>query len=411
MNSMATGKLSTQADCTTMPSKRVLVLANEFPVYSETFVADHVAILLAHGVHVAVIARRIDKLAAASLNLHAKELEMQEAPSFSLGSLAILAGIVVRHPHVLANLLLLRCAWHGARLACTPAARLDWDTVHAHFAPNAVSAMFARPDWRTRLVINFHGHDATVTPRRFGWKPYRRILGNTRAIVHSSYIERLVSSNTELDIIRVTMGVDIELFNSPVRGDQWRPPLNLVFVGRLVEQKGAHVALEATARLHALRPDLDVQLSIIGTGPRADALTALANRLGLETRVHSLAAASHVEIAGHLARADVALMPSQIGIDGSQEGFGRVAIEAMACGLPVVACPSGGLAETVGTGGIIAAGFGADHVCDAILQVIDAGTPASWQALARKQAMRFNMRKMAAECLKILDATESGKLR
>jgi glycosyltransferase involved in cell wall biosynthesis len=64
--------------------------------------------------------------------------------------------------------------------------------------------------------------------------------------------------------------------------------------------------------------------------------------------------------------------------DGWQESFCRVAIEAMACGLPVVATPTGGLPDTVGSGGTIARRADAEALTEALLTTIRQSGPAEW---------------------------------
>lgn len=106
----------------------------------------------------------------------------------------------------------------------------------------------------------------------------------------------------------------------------------LVAVGRLVEQKGYPVLLDAMARL---KGRIDCELWILGTGPLEGELKSLSSRLGLEDRVRFLGFRKNPY--AYMARADLFVLSSL------WEGFGNVIVEAMAAGAPVVVadCPYG----------------------------------------------------------------------
>ena len=102
----------------------------------------------------------------------------------------------------------------------------------------------------------------------------------------------------------------------------------LLFVGRLQPEKGVRVALQAVADVHAAR------LLVVGSGPLEDEVRAAGDR------VEFLGERPHHEVLGLLARARAAIVPSTW-----DEPFGRVAMEALGCGTPVIVSSRGGLAE------------------------------------------------------------------
>jgi len=142
-------------------------------------------------------------------------------------------------------------------------------------------------------------------------------------------------------------GVDLEVFRPQSRaGARHRLGLPaderiVLFAGRLQPHKGPDVAIEAIARL-----DAEVRLAIVG-GPSGngtehpEALAELAAGLGVTDRVSMVPPVDQLQLADWYAAADVVCIPSH------SESFGLVALEAQACGRPVVAAAVGGLPTAV----------------------------------------------------------------
>jgi D-inositol-3-phosphate glycosyltransferase len=159
------------------------------------------------------------------------------------------------------------------------------------------------------------------------------------------------------DRVRVVPpGVDPNLFR-PHPAAEGRRALGLegarvlLFVGRLQPLKGPDLAIRALAEAIRLDPGAarDLVLVVVGgpsgPGPRpAERLRALAASLGVADRVRFLPPRPHRELPALYSAADVVLVPSR------SESFGLVALEAQACGVPVVASSVGGLRYVVGHG-------------------------------------------------------------
>ena len=124
----------------------------------------------------------------------------------------------------------------------------------------------------------------------------------------------------------------------------------LLFVGRIQPLKGANVAVEVLAELNHDRGREPSTLAIVGgpSGPRGvesyDGLVRLAQSLGVSDRLVLVAPQPHEVISSYYRAADVCLVPSR------SESFGLVALEAAACGTPVVASAVGGLTTLVDHG-------------------------------------------------------------
>ena len=120
--------------------------------------------------------------------------------------------------------------------------------------------------------------------------------------------------------------------------------VKLVFAGRLVAEKGPDVAIQALAHLLAESNGRQVTLDIIGEGPEEyeASLRDLVARLGLETRVLFLGKMDHPQLLQRFTQYDALLLASRWA-----EPFSRAMLEAMACGVPVVATNTGGTAEGI----------------------------------------------------------------
>lgn len=138
---------------------------------------------------------------------------------------------------------------------------------------------------------------------------------------------------------------------------------NLVAAGRLEEQKGFDVAIEAIK----LAKQPDVSLTILGAGPLREKLEHHAGKMQVQARVHF--AGYRRDVYQFLSRADGFLLSSRF------EGFPNVVIEALACGTPVVATPVAGLESLFAQVPHcrLARDFSADALADAIGEFVQAG--------------------------------------
>ncbi|HST31093.1 MAG TPA: glycosyltransferase family 4 protein, partial [Chthoniobacterales bacterium] len=119
----------------------------------------------------------------------------------------------------------------------------------------------------------------------------------------------------------------------------------IVFVGRLVSDKGVDLLLRALKNLKC--DGLSVDLTIVGGGPEESSLRKLSAELGLDAQVAFAGQKSGVELAEILNRHRVLAVPSRWA-----EPFGVVALEGIACGCVVVGSQDGGLKEAIGPCGL-----------------------------------------------------------
>lgn len=148
----------------------------------------------------------------------------------------------------------------------------------------------------------------------------------------------------------VRPGVDLAVFHPPAGSGEEDPraelegrPLRLTFAGRLQPHKGPQVAIEALGVFRTMMPEVPVELTVAGQQSGSDALdvATLAEAAGVEDLVRTAPPMPHQDLADLFRSSDAVLVPSY------SESFGLVALEAMACGTPVLAHDVGGLSELV----------------------------------------------------------------
>ena len=144
------------------------------------------------------------------------------------------------------------------------------------------------------------------------------------------------------------IGADLRVFKP---GDSApRDRFTIAFIGRLVVEKGLDTliaAMELLTQSDAQRP---MRLLIIGDGPYRAEMTRRTAKLG--DVAQWIGAQSSTQIAQQLQQTDVLVLPSRA-TPVWKEQFGRVLIEAMACGVPVVGSNSGAIPEVIGDAGLI----------------------------------------------------------
>ncbi len=240
------------------------------------------------------------------------------------------------------------------------ARRGDFDIVHDNQCLGWGIAGLARDGWP--LLETLH-HPITVdrsialdhattplkryaTRRWFGFLRMQvRVARRLPAILTVSHNSRAdIHGQLGVDLDRITVvpvGVDHTVFR-PYPDVAKRPGRLMVTTSSDVPMKGLVPLLEAVAKLRAER---DIDLVVIGKPqPRGRVARAL-ERLGLTDIVTTVTGVSDEELARLYGEAEVAVVPSLY------EGFSLPAIEAMACGVPVVATTGGALPEVVGVSG------------------------------------------------------------
>lgn len=189
-----------------------------------------------------------------------------------------------------------------------------------------------------------------------------------------------------------------EVFDQPDAAAAERD--GLLFVGRLVTEKGVDVAIEAIQQLRGR--GRSVPLTICGDGPEREAMETQVRRGGLEDIVEFNGWTSAEELATLYRTAEALLVPSR------HEPFGIVALEAIASRCPVVASDVDGLPEAVGNCGLLVESDRAKDLADAIDRVLDAEVRNELQSAMPAHINRHRTERIATDYLHVLRAARDN---
>ena len=180
--------------------------------------------------------------------------------------------------------------------------------------------------------------------------------------------------------------------------------IDLVFLGRLVSDKGADILLRALALLKA--EGLPFKLTIIGDGPEKDSLRSLADSLGVGACVNFMGAKKNGnELVELLNRHKIMVVPSRW-----EEPFGIVALEGIACGCVVIGSSGGGLPEAIGPCGVTFPNGDTGSLAVRIKELLqNTGLLSSYRSHAREHLKKHAPRVVAEAYLRVLKTAVLNK--
>lgn len=292
--------------------------------------------------------------------------------------------------------------------------------IHVHFGTEAVKFWPALQQLELPVVVTLHGSDINI---HFDWwekhgglvgkkYPARLLaLGRDQRVrfiaVSEATRQRAISVGLPAERIQVKpIGVDTAKF-TPLGPDS---PKNrrVLYVGRLVEKKGARYLIEAFEQV--CREVVGAELLLIGDGPLRDELKAKAS--GLPVIFAGRMTASQVQ--QQLQRASVLCLPSIVAENGDAEGLPIALLEAQATGIPVVTSALGGALEGIihGKTGFATPPKDSGAIAEALIAILrDESRARSMGAAARAYMVeRFDIRRCTAKLEDYYDEIVSRRL-
>ena len=298
-----------------------------------------------------------------------------------------------------------------------------YDAVHSHYWLSGGVGRRAAERWSIPLLQSFHTLGRVKNfnlVRGDRPEPASRIAAEEKIVEQADCILAPTVEEAR-DLVRlygaspdrvrvVTPGVDTDVF-TPGDARAAKAALGLagktvvLFAGRFQLLKSPDLAVKAFARFVEQHPGIDAVLLMLGgrsgtAGLDAEDLEKLAAELGIAGRVILHEPVPHNDLPVYYRAADAVLVPSRT------ESFGLVALEASACGTPVVATDVGGLRTAVrhGVTGLLVPGSDPDAFASALSDVIaDARASNTMGQAGARYARRYDWRRAAGDLLLVYE--------
>ncbi len=193
----------------------------------------------------------------------------------------------------------------------------------------------------------------------------------------------------------IPLGVDTDFF-SPGQGNADKGWIEVLTVANLTERKGIEYLIRA---VHSLRKHHKVKLRIVGDGPEKRRLREMTSRLGLDEDVVFEGHVPRLKLRDLYRGADIFCLPSLA------EPFGKVVIEAMACGKPAIVTDTEGPSQIVShmKDGIIVPRGDYRKLAEAISLLLDRKLRISMGRSARKKAEEYSWKEVAEKLYKVYE--------
>lgn len=288
-----------------------------------------------------------------------------------------------------------------------------FDVIHTHYWMSAEAALTCKDEFTIPLVhtmhtmgrVKIHEHRAASEPQeRLDAEDNivdlaTRLTANTPA-EREELVRFYQAPLAKIDL--VPPGVNLEIFSPDDSSAAWPLPekpqaLKVLFAGRIQEFKGPQVLFNALRIARETYPEVRIQAVFIGdnSGPEHLNLPHMVERNNMHDDVALLPAQPPEKLADWFRAADVVAVPS------FSESFGLVAMEAQACGTPVVAHASGGLAHTVmdGSTGALLPDLDPQRWAEKLVSIAIGGVPDVWSKNAADHARSFSWERTATSAV------------
>jgi len=327
---------------------RVIVVTDQFPVLSQTFILDQMTGLIDRGLGVEHWS--LQRMDEPVVHENVRKYGLLDATRY----ISLPPDSLRTDP----------ARWTKHFLRANGLASLDDVTcVQIHFGPNfnKLAPLFeAYPD--LFVLVSFHGYDGSATFKVKGADVYAELFarGNQITTPSQHMKNNLIQYGCPPDKIVVHhYGKDTTTFAPTPRPES--RPVRLLSVARFVEKKGLEYSLRAFAKAQT---GLDVEYRIVGYGPLEPELKALVKSLGMTDQVSFLGQLTNDAVRQEMAAADIFVLTSVTASNGDEEGVPVSLIEAQTLGLPVISSRHAGIPELVAHGetGFLAAERDVDEI-------------------------------------------------
>ncbi|MCH2144052.1 MAG: glycosyltransferase [Phycisphaerales bacterium] len=337
---------------------KILMVANFFPRFGETFILEQANALVERGHELTILVLIGQDPGAYDERSIRNGLPDRVIDATSFGkplsgripeTIRGVLKALLRHPRALAPLRYGKRSYRGQMAAAVDVlGRLGrFDAIFAAFGPAGVSAEALRDVGLIDgpIVTSFLGYDISREIMLHGPAVYRRLFQNGELFQPNSNFLRarmLENGAPEDRTVLHRLGVDIDVFPYVDRDGHAGPP-RIVAVGRFVEKKGFTDLIDAAALLRD--GGVAFRLEIAGDGPLDGSFKEQVKRLELEDLVHFPGWCDSNAVSHLLRSADLMAVPSVTARDGDTEGLPLTLVEAASTGLALVGTDHSGIPE------------------------------------------------------------------
>lgn len=264
--------------------------------------------------------------------------------AFAYNPLPIIKAMLAHRPHII------DLDHEGYSV---PAAEII--TLRNIFAPKAKIVMQTAQNIYKRYPVPF---------RQFEQRAFRQIDG---AYMCSDTVrEVLMAKGFDKPYTLAPFGVDLDLFKpKPIRLQDGMP-FTIGYLGRLLPEKGLLTIADALSQVRAQ----NWRFMVVGDGPERGPLEAALKQYGLLHKTIFTGAVPYERTPEYLQWMDALIIPTRT-TDKIREQFGRVIVEAMACGVPVIGSTCGAIPEVIGDAGLIFQEEDDEELADTLDRLLD----------------------------------------
>jgi glycosyltransferase involved in cell wall biosynthesis len=243
------------------------------------------------------------------------------------------------------------------------------DHLHAHWATMPTSAVHTAGHF-LEIPYSFTSH---------AWDIYKQPLMLSKkfekaafAVTISEYNKRFLSdqySGADEKTFVVRCGINLERFKYVTAQNDVNPP-NILFVGRLIEKKGAEILIQACSQLK--KGGFAFQCIIVGDGPLQPELEKQVQRLDLVEEVLFTGGLDQDSLMAYWQTASVFVLPCLVAANNDRDGIPVALMEAMALGLPVISTTVSGIPELIENriSGLLVPPGDSTELAEAVIQIL-----------------------------------------
>jgi len=283
----------------------------------------------------------------------------------------------------------------------------DFDIIHCHFGPNGILGVCLKEiGIPGEYITSFHGYDVNCYPKIMGENVYNVLFKKGDLFTANTNFTRqkVIKLGCDKNKIKILpVGLKIERFKFYPRKVQHGESIEILTVGRLVEEKGHEYAIRAIAEV--VKKHKNTEYIIAGDGYLRNSLENLSLELGIHKRVNFLGAVDQNEVLQLYHNVKIFILPSIRARNGAEEGQGLVLQEAQSSGPPIISTFVGGIPEGVidGKSGFLVPEKNIDALAEKLEYLI--GHPEIWLEMGecgRKYVEeKYDMKKLNKKLVEI----------